>query len=397
MAALARRAAALEDDLAELGHLAGLSSRLPDARVEVCAAGRRLLGADAVVCFEEGPADWLESVIVAGPALAPMRVDVRRSASVVARVFRDGGLVLIHDDAPGLAPLGGMGAVSLLAGAVERGTERIGVLAWAWRARRPLSRRDRAVAEALIAEKGLAAERQHLVREIREEILAEMRASRSQNLHDAVSHELAELHGYLQTLTVVMADKPHLVPGMLQLMEEHVVEAGGELGHLLTVAWDDPLLDRSLPDAMRALARDFGDHVPAAEVRLDMQPLSVEQSAAIRPSVREALYFVTQEALHNVAVHAHAAHVRVEVGTGDDSLVLAVRDDGLGFDPAAVRAGRYGIARMQERADLLGGELRIRSRVGTGTEVRLAIPRPRSSAVLKDGAVPGRLPRVLAG
>jgi nitrate/nitrite-specific signal transduction histidine kinase len=364
--------------------------------VEVCASGRRLLGADALVCFEAVSPTVLESVVVAGPTLPPMRVDVQVSDSPVARVFRDGGLVLAHDGAArDLAPLRAMGAGSLLAGAVDRGLERMGVLAWVWRARRPLSRRDRAVAEALIAEKGLATEREHLLREIRGELLAEMRAARPRNLHDAVAHELAELHGYLQTLTAVMQEKPHLVSGMLALMEEHVVEAGGELSHLLTVAWDEPLADRPLPDAIHALVQDFHLHAPGVAVRCDVPRLTAQETAAIRPAVREAVYFVAQEALHNVAAHAHATHADVEVHVRGDAVALAVADDGLGFVAGVVRAGRYGISRMQERADLLGGDLEIASSMGAGTRVRLGLPRAGSETVLHDGAVPGALPRIL--
>ena len=86
---------------------------------------------------------------------------------------------------------------------------------------------------------------------------------------------------------------------------------------------------------------------------------------------------VAQEALQNVRKHASASNVTVSTSLDGDSWTLEVRDDGRGFDAAAVAArGRsnFGLQFMRERAELIGARLDVRSRPDGGTVVRLAIP-----------------------
>ena len=76
------------------------------------------------------------------------------------------------------------------------------------------------------------------------------------------------------------------------------------------------------------------------------------------------------------ARHARPGHVKVRVRAEDGVATVTVQDDGKGFDPAAaLRAGRSrGLVGMRERAELLGGELRIDSAPGQGTTVTAVIP-----------------------
>jgi signal transduction histidine kinase len=85
---------------------------------------------------------------------------------------------------------------------------------------------------------------------------------------------------------------------------------------------------------------------------------------------------VAQEALQNVRKHAGARNVVVTTRQEPGAWVLEVRDDGRGFDIAAVAArGRrnFGLTFMRERAELIGAQLDVRSRPEGGTVVRLAI------------------------
>jgi len=94
-----------------------------------------------------------------------------------------------------------------------------------------------------------------------------------------------------------------------------------------------------------------------------------------------AVYRIIQEALTNVARHASARSVVVEVACDDRSLCVQVVDDGYGFDAAAVLRtgpveGHFGLAGLQERATLLGGEARIESTPGQGTRIAVELPLP---------------------
>jgi two-component system sensor histidine kinase UhpB len=83
---------------------------------------------------------------------------------------------------------------------------------------------------------------------------------------------------------------------------------------------------------------------------------------------------VAQEALTNIARHAQASRVRLELRELDDAVVLTVGDDGRGLPEGALDSSQ-GIRGMRERALLVGANLSIESRPGYGTVVRLAIPR----------------------
>jgi two-component system nitrate/nitrite sensor histidine kinase NarX len=91
------------------------------------------------------------------------------------------------------------------------------------------------------------------------------------------------------------------------------------------------------------------------------------------------VFHVVQEALANVVRHANARHARLSVTRKDASWEIAVEDDGVGLPPEvasgdAADSGHFGIAIMRERARRLGGELRLESRPGGGTRVRLQFP-----------------------
>ena len=88
------------------------------------------------------------------------------------------------------------------------------------------------------------------------------------------------------------------------------------------------------------------------------------------PQVEGVVYRVIQEALNNVARHSGARHARVECVVGQGTLRATVIDDGVGFDPGA-QGGGFGLIGMRERADLIGGDLRVESRPNVGTTVSL--------------------------
>jgi two-component system sensor histidine kinase UhpB len=86
--------------------------------------------------------------------------------------------------------------------------------------------------------------------------------------------------------------------------------------------------------------------------------------------VELVLYRIAQEALTNVARHAHATRVDLSLTSTTKGLTLLILDDGQGGD---IREGA-GIRGMRERALLIGAELTVHARPGSGTDVRLVVP-----------------------
>jgi signal transduction histidine kinase len=97
------------------------------------------------------------------------------------------------------------------------------------------------------------------------------------------------------------------------------------------------------------------------------------------PNVEDALFRIGQEALNNVAKHAEASRVRIDLAETEERIRLEVHDNGHGFDPGTRgkpdgRSG-YGLSTMAERAEAVGGRCWVQSRPDEGTQVMAEIPR----------------------
>lgn len=89
--------------------------------------------------------------------------------------------------------------------------------------------------------------------------------------------------------------------------------------------------------------------------------------------VRRNLLLIFKEAINNVARHSACSTADIELRVEKPWLVLLIKDDGRGFDPAALNEGN-GLVSMKRRADHLGGEFQVTSGAGKGTEIRLRVP-----------------------
>jgi len=117
----------------------------------------------------------------------------------------------------------------------------------------------------------------------------------------------------------------------------------------------------------------------AARTGVLVKLAGVELTARLPAGIELALYRILQEALENVAKHAHARHVSVGLKQIGGFIRLAIKDDGIGFDPEhhlRPRNGRAGLGMlsMRERATYVSGVLKVKSRVGRGTTIRAQIP-----------------------
>jgi signal transduction histidine kinase len=94
-----------------------------------------------------------------------------------------------------------------------------------------------------------------------------------------------------------------------------------------------------------------------------------------------AIYRSVQETLHNIAKHSRAKNATVELVVDKFSVCLQVDDDGVGMPAKRGRRQTFGLMGLRDRIAGLGGTVRIRSRTGRGTRVRVMLPTPRLSIV----------------
>jgi len=91
--------------------------------------------------------------------------------------------------------------------------------------------------------------------------------------------------------------------------------------------------------------------------------------------VKETLYRVAQEALHNIVKHAQANRVEVELTTDGDGTSLEIKDNGRGFDTQAAFPGHLGLRSMRERVEGIGGTFQVVSKPDQGTCIRVEVRR----------------------
>ncbi len=122
-----------------------------------------------------------------------------------------------------------------------------------------------------------------------------------------------------------------------------------------------------LTEALHLLIEAFSREVPVTAELTDALPdLSEDQALA--------LYRIVQEAFTNIRKYARATRVRVGLHAGAGRLVLTVTDDGVGFNPNSPQVNHHGLAGMKHRAQMFGGSFHVRSAPGAGTRITADLP-----------------------
>jgi two-component system sensor histidine kinase UhpB len=184
----------------------------------------------------------------------------------------------------------------------------------------------------------------------------------AQDLHDEVNQALTAVSLRLQA-SIEQAPPPL----RRELAETKLLttQAMKELLALARKLRPTVLDDHGLLPALHSQVRDFGE-----QTRINARFNSRGQVPRLTLEQQLVLYRVTQEGLSNIAQHAEAAHVEVELSFVGRT-VLRITDDGRGFSTA--RKGGLGLTGMRERALMAGGHLSIWSGDGQGTRVELTI------------------------
>ncbi|WP_053208062.1 HAMP domain-containing sensor histidine kinase [Jiangella muralis] len=185
----------------------------------------------------------------------------------------------------------------------------------------------------------------------------------AQELHDEVGQSLtAVLLGLKQAVDAA----PPEVAAELEQVRETTRTSLEEVRRISQRLRPGVLADLGLLNSLSSLASDLTARTAIPVTRGFLPGLP-----ALAPEAELVVYRVAQEALTNVARHAHADNVELGLTRRGNILTLRVADDGVGGADATAGAGIQG---MQERARMGGGRLQVRSRRGGGTEVLLDLP-----------------------
>ncbi|HEY6941982.1 sensor histidine kinase [Dokdonella sp.] len=194
----------------------------------------------------------------------------------------------------------------------------------------------------------------------------------ARTLHDTLLQDTQALVLSFQTVAEHMpADDP-----VRQMMERTLDRADEVLAE-----GRDCVLDLREPEARMAELPEalslVGEELASSHA-CAFRTIVEGQRRKLTSAVRDEAYRLGREAIINAFRHAQAQSIEVQVGYGQKFLVLQVRDNGKGIDPATLRlgnkAGHWGLIGMRERARELGGKLDIWSGPGPGTEIQLRVP-----------------------
>ncbi|MFB4278312.1 sensor histidine kinase [Nonomuraea sp. MTCD27] len=242
-----------------------------------------------------------------------------------------------------------------------------------------LSRTNRLLEATLAENAGLHAQ---LLSQAREAGVLDERQRMAREIHDTLAQGLTGIITQLQA-----AEQMHEVPAPWRrpfdavkgLARESLAEARRSVDALRPEPLDTARLSDALADVADRWSKLHG---------LAVQVTTTGTARPMAPEAEFALLRTAQEALANVAKHAHATRVGVTLSYLDNEVALDVRDDGRGFDPAGLEAGTaadgrpqpasrdggFGLTIMRQRVERLSGSLRIESEPGAGTGVSACVP-----------------------
>jgi signal transduction histidine kinase len=223
--------------------------------------------------------------------------------------------------------------------------------------------------ETLAAYAGVAIANADLYSRSQQLAVVEERNRVARELHDAATQTLFSL--VLAARAAALTTSDVAAKATMRDFEARTTSALQELRGLVHA-----LRPKSLErDGLAATLEDHADALRTSGARV---VVSAAAGARLPLETEHALLRIAQEALNNAMRHAPGAAVRVTLRAGTRAVVLRIRDDGPGFNAAALpRTPRgIGLTTMRERAHEIGAELDLRSQPGAGTTVTVTVPLP---------------------
>ncbi len=207
--------------------------------------------------------------------------------------------------------------------------------------------------------------------------LEQLAVSRERNrmareLHDTLAHTLSGLAVQLEGVKSLWKSDPEKSYAMLEQSLKVTRSGLTETRKAIQSLRATPLEDLGIRLAIRELAQTAADRA-GFDLQLDLSDILGD----LPQNVEQCIYRITQEALENIVKHAAAKNVKLRLSCKNGGITLLIRDDGIGFDPADVdQEQHYGLQGICERAELIGGHMKVESEPGKGTVVWLELRNP---------------------
>lgn len=264
--------------------------------------------------------------------------------------------------------------------------EMLGVLSVAANSPKAFDKTEIDLLAAVGRQVGVALQNAHLWAEVRrrEQVRGELlkrvisaqeeeRRRIARELHDGIGQSLNALVFGLNTVGASLQQRPEQIPTQIARLKISASDTVKELQNIIYDLRPSLLDDLGLVMALRWYAQE---RLQARGIRVTFDV--PQQGLRLPQEIETALFRIGQEAMTNIGKHAQAQHVTISLQTGPENVRLEITDDGIGFalNTLAGQDGRpaWGLLGMQERANLLGGELAVQSEPGQGARLIVTLP-----------------------
>lgn len=206
-------------------------------------------------------------------------------------------------------------------------------------------------------------------------LVLEERARIAREIHDTLAQGFVGISSQLEAVNATIPEDVVLARRYLDLARKMARHSLTEARRAVSDLRASMLEGHDLESALR-----LGTQIWTAGSGLEVNVEAIVDRAELPQEYEQHLLRITQEAVTNVLKHAKAKRVRVELNVNAKKVQLRIVDDGHGFDTKdgifSTVGGHFGLIGMRERAERLGGELRLASHPGDGTEVEVTVPLP---------------------
>ena len=188
----------------------------------------------------------------------------------------------------------------------------------------------------------------------------------ARDIHDSLGHTLTTLNVQLEVAQTLYSQNP---AQSLQALDRAKILSSQSLQEVRRAVSTIRHGNFNLPDALTGLVEQI-QQAHAAE------PLTIETRISLHSlplQVSQQLFLIIKEGLTNIQRHARASTVKLWAQTTSEGIAVGLSDDGIGFVPETSATG-YGLRGMQERVQLLGGQMIIQSTPGKGTLIQVTVP-----------------------
>ena len=204
----------------------------------------------------------------------------------------------------------------------------------------------------------------------------EARKKLARDLHDGPTQDVAAIAMRMSIIQKLLERNPDEVPNELRKIEDLARKTTKEIRHMLFTLRPLVLENQGLTAALGQLADKMKESYE--------QPVTVRVAnsaeRALDSHQQGVIFYIIEEAVGNARKHAKASMINVNVYKQEDVVLVNISDNGVGFDTteaekkAMERGGHLGMINLRERAEMVGGTLRMESAAGKGTSITVVVP-----------------------